>query len=88
MLVLAVISSQWLVWGCAEHRGGDTEMVLLQLSRADTEPPLHTGEETGGHGKLGGHSRTGDPDQRDIPDHLTSARDIKWGKKKEGGCWE
>lgn len=37
-------------------------MVLLLLSRADTEPVLRlmcpTGEEAGGHGKLGGHCRT------------------------------
>lgn len=77
MLVLAVVSSQWLVRGCAEHRGGDTEMVLLLLSRADTEPSSTLGRRLGGHRKLGGHSRTGDPDQRDIPDHLTSAQDIK-----------
>lgn len=47
MLVLAVVSSQWLVWGCAEHRGGDTEMVLLLLSRADTEPPSTLGRRLG-----------------------------------------
>lgn len=40
VLCLAGIGLMFLpvVWGCAEHGAGDTEMSLL--SRADTEPAL------------------------------------------------